>query len=144
MIASGQSPLQKVTSQEEDQELRKLHSGSPMDFEADAKLDEKFGEEGDDLVDFFDFTNAIETPDSTIIPQGYGRLLQAICILPNKHVLIEGNMMDSTVEVYQVESNQGSLTEPIQIIRTDCRGVSAFLLTDELIYMGFMMSLADM
>ena len=61
-------PFNKIKSEEEEQELRQMHTGNEEDFEADAEFDEKFGEVGDDLVDFFDFTEAIQVPDSTITP----------------------------------------------------------------------------
>ena len=52
--------------------------------------------------------------------------------------------MGTKVEVYEVEKDKGILTEPIHVIQTDCRGLSAFVTSDQLIYMGFVMSMAEM
>ena len=68
------------------------------------------------------------------------RMIQAIKLLPNMHLIIEGGMMDQTFEVYEVASDS-VLTEPIYKIETGCRGLTAFETTDELIFMGFMLSM---
>ena len=49
-------------------------------------------------------------------------------------------MMDSIVEVYQVEQYIGNLTQPIHTIATGCRGLNAIKTTNDLIFMAFMMS----
>ena len=51
---------------------------------------------------FYDFTEAMKVPDALLTFQNM-RMLHTVHIMPNLHVLIEGAMMDSIVEVYQVE-----------------------------------------
>lgn len=74
-----------------------------------------FSENDTDLENFYDFTEAMKVPDALITFQNM-RMLHTVHILPNKHVLIEGAMMDSVVEVYQAEQHCGDLTQPIHII----------------------------
>ena len=71
------------------------------------------------------------------------RMLQCVHILANRHILLEGNIMDSVVEVYQVDANQGSVTAPIHTIATGCRGLNQVVTSNDHIYMGFMMSMTE-
>ena len=51
--------------------------------------------------------------------------------------------MDQTFEVYQVESDVGTLTEPMHVVFTGCRGLTAFETSADQIFMGFMMSMTE-
>lgn len=91
---------------------------------------------------FYDFTKAMQVPDSAISFSNM-RMLHTVNMLPNRHLLIEGGVMEQVVEVYQVEVHAGNLSEPIHTIQTGCRGLNVVETTDDLIYMGFMMSTTD-
>mmetsp|Transcript_33674 Transcript_33674/g.41522 ORF Transcript_33674/g.41522 Transcript_33674/m.41522 type:complete len:143 (+) Transcript_33674:1056-1484(+) len=71
------------------------------------------------------------------------RMLQNICLLPNLHLLIEGGLLDQTVEVYELSKEAGSLSEPIHVIQTEARGLSAIDHTADKIYMGFQGAMND-
>ena len=45
-------------------------------------------------------------PDVHIIFQNM-RMLQNLCLLPNRHLLIEGGLLDQVVEVYEMQSDAG-------------------------------------
>ena len=60
---------------------------------------EMFADEDEDLEGFFDFTEAIRVADCSITFSNF-RVLQNICLLPNKHLLIEGGTLEQCVEVY--------------------------------------------
>lgn len=51
--------------------------------------------------------------------------------------------MQQIVEVYQIDINQGKLTQPIHTITTGCRGLNAVETSEVLIFMGFMMSMTN-
>ena len=51
-----------------------------------------FNKEGDDLADFYDFTEEIIEPDVKIEIRAT-RMIQTIGFLPNKHLIIEGPML---------------------------------------------------
>ena len=53
---------------------------------------EMFADEDTDLEGFFDFTEAVREADCTITIQNL-RDLHNICLLPNKHLLIEGGTL---------------------------------------------------
>lgn len=57
---------------------------------------------GDDTdeEEFYDFTEDIHVPECQVTFSGSTRHLQNICLLPNRHLLIEGGIMDEIVEVY--------------------------------------------
>ena len=101
-----------------------------------------FGDNDTDVEEFYDFTAALKVPDATITFPSM-RMLQTVHILPNRHILIEGNIMDSAVEVYQVDADQGNVTAPIHTIATGCRGLNQIVTTNDQIYMGFMMSMTQ-
>ena len=101
-----------------------------------------FAEEDDDDVDFFDFTEAVHAPDCLIKFQNM-RMLQNVCLLPNLHLLIEGGLLAEEVEVYQLSKDVGSLNEPIHVIQTGARGLSAIDFSEEKICMGFQGSMVD-
>lgn len=65
------------------------------------------------------------------------RMLQNLCLLPNRHLLIEGGLLDQVVEVYEMQSDAGIVSEPIHVIETGVRGLSAIEFSNERIYMGF-------
>ena len=64
-------------------------------------------------------------------------MLQNLCLLPNRHLLIEGGLLDQVVEVYEMQSDAGIVSEPIHVIETGARGLSAIDFSNERIYMGF-------
>ena len=51
--------------------------------------------------------------------------------------------MEQTVEVYQIESDRGALTDPIHVIETQATGLCAIETSSEHIFMGFSGSLAS-
>ena len=57
---------------------------------------------------FYDFTEVIRFPECNINFSNT-RMLQSICLLPNNHLLLEGGLMDSIVEVYHVQESTGDL-----------------------------------
>ena len=65
-------------------------------------------------------------------------MLQCLCLLPNRHLLIEGGLFDLIVEVYEIMMNAGTISQPLHTIKTGCRGLSAIETTNDRIYMGFM------
>ena len=71
-------------------------------------------------------------------------MIQNICLLPNKHLLVEGGLMEQIIEVWELEEDSGILLEPVHIIQTGARGFAASVVTDDVIYMGFTGTLTDM
>ena len=145
---SGEIALTKINSTESS--ATNVGDANDTDFQ---QMDSETQEEQDhffslfvdhdtDVEEFYDFTEAIKVPDASITFPTM-RMLQTVHILPNRHVLIEGNIMDSVVEVYQVEADQGSVTAPIHTIATGCRGLNQIVTSNDHIYMGFMMSMTQ-
>ena len=58
-----------------------------------------FAEDGADFEEFYDFSEAMRVPDAKIAYENM-RMLNTVCMLPNRHVLIEGGFMEAIVEVY--------------------------------------------
>ena len=92
---------------------------------------------------FYDFTEVIRFPECNVSFKNT-RMLQSICLLPNNHLLLEGGLMDTIVEVYQIQAGAGDLSQPIHVIFTNCRGLSSIERSDTQIFMGFMCSLKQM
>jgi len=61
--------------------------------------DSLFAQPNDEDEAFYDFTKAMQVPDSSISFTNM-RMLHTVKMLPNRHVLIEGGVMDQIVEVY--------------------------------------------
>ena len=93
----GEAEAENDENQGEDEEesgITRSDTGTELDLAW-----EMFADEDDDLEGFYDFTEAIRVPDCTITFQNF-RVLQNICLLPNKHLLIEGGTLEQIVEVY--------------------------------------------
>ena len=55
----------------------------------------------------------MQAPDVKITFNNF-RQLQNICLLPNKHLIVEGGgIFEGNFEVYQLEAEAGDMTEPI-------------------------------
>ena len=102
-------------------------------------FDNMFDQYNENMGAFYDFTEAVRYPVCTV---GFTntRFLHSICLLPNMHLLVEGGLMDQSVEVYQISEDGGDIFEPIHRMITRCRGLNAILPGKDMIFMGFMMS----
>ncbi len=60
-----------------------------------------------------------------------------MCLLPNMNLLIEGGMLEQSVEVYKMENDAGLLGEPSQVIQANARGLTAIEYNSKLVFMGF-------
>lgn len=90
--------------------------------------------------DHYDFAEDLKDVEFEIGFDGL-RSLQNVCLLPNLDLLIEGPLMDQTVEVYKISADKGANQKPDRIIKTNARGLNAIAFNEDIIYMGFMGSL---
>ena len=105
-VVEEQDEEDKEQEVEEDEEEENQDENEDHGFErsdtAGTELDlawEMFAEDDEDLDGFYDFTQAMHVVDCSITFNNF-RVLQNICLLPNKHLLIEGGMLEQVVEVY--------------------------------------------
>ncbi len=53
------------------------------------------------------------------------------------NVLVEGGMLEQSVEVYKMENDAGLLGEPSRVIQANARGLTAIEYNSKLVFMGF-------
>ena len=92
--------------------------------------------------EFYDFHEPMKTPECVFKFDANYRPMN-IEFSQAKHLIIEGSLMDKNVGVYQVECKENqqedTSTEPVAVIDTGCRGLSAQVMGEDRIYMGFFM-----
>ena len=93
----------------------------------DAVADQFFRLDSMELKEHYDFHEPMKTPIMTLtLSQAELYKPMNIEFTQKKQLAIEGSMMDMQVRIYEVKPTEAdAVLEPVEIISTGCRGLSA-------------------